>query len=349
MEEELNKPKIVFLNIHNGLANRGVETVINEIAKRILNKYQVILYQGGPIDKKIKYPIRRITFGNFRHQTLMANLIFSLKAVPFLIKEKPNIIQPFNGRFEAVLSRLISWFMGAKLVIAGHSGSGKDEIINLWACPDIFICLSKKGKNWAEKWAFWVKKTLIHNGVNCLEFKSGICPKKINLQPPIFLIVAGPEHFKRVDLAIKAVAKLSYGSLLVIGEQEEKIINFGKRILSTSRVKFIKKVKHKDMPKLYNSSKVFTLPSESTESSPISYLEAMACNLPVVARNDSLRKELIGKAGILINPENIKEYAWALDRASQKNWGVIPRKQAEKFSWDLVIKNYIRLFDKLLK
>jgi len=119
------------------------------------------------------------------------------------------------------------------------------------------------------------------------------------------------------------------------------------------------KVPHGEMPEYLNSCDVFTLVSEESEAFGLVYLEALACNLPIVATDDSLRRELIGdhaairlsaesrraSAGILVkNPENIGEYANALELAAKIDWGDKPVNQAKKFGWGKIEEKYLDQF-----
>ena len=102
------------------------------------------------------------------------------------------------------------------------------------------------------------------------------------------------------------------------------------------------------MPSIYRSADVFTLPSVSSEAFGNVLVEAMATGLPVVATDDPIRNEIVGEAGILVDPENTDEYALNLQKALDTNWGDRPRTQAEKFSWDEIAKKYENLFKTLL-
>jgi glycosyltransferase involved in cell wall biosynthesis len=103
-----------------------------------------------------------------------------------------------------------------------------------------------------------------------------------------------------------------------------------------------------EMPKIYKSADVFTLPSASSEAFGNVYVEAMASELPVVATDDEQRREIVGEAGILTDPTNIEGYSDALQKALNTDWGDKPRKQAEKFSWETIAKKYEELFKTLL-
>src|SRR3990167_4080089 len=94
-------------------------------------------------------------------------------------------------------------------------------------------------------------------------------------------------------------------SLLVLGDGQlhGAIDTLGKRILQGRYLRLV--VPYKQIPSYYRSGSVFTLASE-TEAFGISYVEAMACNLPVVTTADDSRAEIIGPAGILTNPNNIE-------------------------------------------
>ncbi|EKE22082.1 MAG: glycosyl transferase, group 1 [uncultured bacterium] len=63
-----------------------------------------------------------------------------------------------------------------------------------------------------------------------------------------------------------------------------------------------------------------------------------------MATDDKTREEIIGKAGIFVDNNNIEGYASALKKALETDFGDIPRNQAEKFSWDKVILEYEKLF-----
>ena len=47
------------------------------------------------------------------------------------------------------------------------------------------------------------------------------------------------------------------------------------------------------------------------------------------------------------NAKHVAAIAKALKEALDKNWGDIPRKQAEKFDWDMIAQKYEDLFKSL--
>lgn len=74
--------------------------------------------------------------------------------------------------------------------------------------------------------------------------------------------------------------------------------NYG---LSSKRVRFVGYVAEKDLPALYSGAKMYILPSVY-EGFGLTVLEAMACGTPVIASNSTAIPEVVGEAGLLVNP-----------------------------------------------
>ena len=301
--------KIVFISSYQGKVERGVENYAAELAQKLGEKHQVEI----------------------------------LTSAWKLIGRRPDIIYPLNGYWQSLGCRIYSWITGSKLVLGGHAGIGRDDRWNLYMFPDLFIAFSQKGFDWAKKVNPLVKIVKIPHGVNLKKFNPTIKPVELDLERPRFVTAANLVSYKRVEETVRAVAKLKKGSLLVLGDGplEKEIDELGNKLLGARRYLRLK-VPHSEMAKYLNACDVFTLVSEESEAFGLVYLEALACNLPVVATDDSLRRELIGDAGLFIkNPENSNSYSLLLQEASEKDWKDIPRKQAEKLGWEKITEKYI--------
>lgn len=310
--------KIAFLNKHQNKVNRGAETFVKEISDRLKKKHDVDV-------------IADINYFD-------------------LFKNKYDLIIPTNGRFQVVIVRLITWLTGAKMIVSGQSGMGWDDRVNLYSFPDVFVPISSQALSWAKKVNPFVKSVYIPNGVDLNKFKPDIgLPKEDEerivffLKKPIVLCVAALTKSKRIDLVIKAVAQMKNASLLVVGSgpEKEKLKEMGERLLG-KRFE-INSFPHKDMPEVYRSADVFTIVSEPYYSFEIVLVEAMASGLGVVANNDPIRAEIVGEAGILVNPNNSKAYAMAIEKILSNAWKGKSRKQAQKFSWDLIVRKYEKI------
>jgi glycosyltransferase involved in cell wall biosynthesis len=365
--------KIAFLNIYNGVIDRGAETYVKELAARLSRKNEVTVFQSGEAAQWGPYEIARIPVNwDWKRKTGVGTLlgrlfldywsrqifIFSLKAIPQILKEKYDVVIPVNGGWMPAIIRLITWLYGGKMIISGQSGIGWDDRNNLWCFPNTFIALSTQAKNWARKVNPLVKVEYIPNGVDTKKFT----PKPLKPIPwdkspyweihhfpkPVILCVGALTKAKRIDLVIKAVNKIKNASLLIVSgssTRDNYLNNLACKLLG-KRCSFMR-IAYNDMPSIYQSVDVFTLPSASWQSFEIVLVEAMACGLGVVANNDPIRKEIVGEAGILVNPTKTVQYAKALEKASKINWENKPRKQAEKFDWDIIAEKYEKLFKTL--
>lgn len=303
----VRKMKIVFINIYQNKVYRGSETFVYELSRRLSKKYEVDVLTSLDLAK--------------------------------IWKKKYDVIIPTNGRIQAILVRLITWLYGGKMVISGQSGIGFDDRLNLYTFPDYFIALSDFQLRWAKKINPFVKIVKIPNGVDFKKFNKF----KRERSGSKILSVGALERNKRHDLTIRAVAKIDNARLTIAGKgsEEENLRNLGRRLIG-ERFDIVS-FPHSEINKVYKDFDVFAFPTVPWESFGIVILEAMAAGLPVVANNDAIRREIVGEAGILVDPTDINEYAKALKTALEADWGNKPVNQAKKFDWDIIAGEYKQL------
>jgi len=337
MEKKL---KIAFFNFTQKNVSRGAETFVKELSDRLKKNHEVFIFSD-----KSQLIGRTPFFWRFYIDLQgIQILLFTLEHILDVFKKKFDIVIPLNGGWEVLVLRLITWIYGGKLIVSGQSGRGWDDKNNLWTFPDVFVALSSHLKKWAENINPWVRVTYIPNGVDLRKFTPEGETINFRFERPLILSVGALTKEKRIDLAIKAVSKLQKGSLVVIGDGslEKKLQNLGNNLLGKRFL--LTKSSFEELPKYYRSADLFTLPSPSYRAFEIVIVEAMAINLPVVVNSDPIRKEIVGDAGVFIDPENTAEYSEKLNEALSADWGNKPRKQAEKFSWDKIAKKYEKLF-----
>lgn len=308
--------KIAFLSRYQGTIARGAEVFVDELTRMLGQRYHIVIYKGKEAD--------------------------NLKNV---INNRYDVVIPINGRLQSLKASLGRVWGKYKLLITGHSGIGRDDIWNIAvAKPDVFVALTDYMAKWAKTWAWGSKVVKIPNGIDLKEFKPQGKKMNIKLERPIILSVGALVWYKYHDKAIRAVADLDNGSLLIVGkgEKEDNLQILGRKLLGR-RFKIINAA-YSEMPSIYRSADLFTLPSWNREAFGIAYLEALASGLAVVAPDDLARREIIGNGGVLTNVDNFVEYSKALEKALHLKWKDIPRKQAEKFSWDIIVKEYERVF-----
>ena len=355
--------KIAFINIYNGHVDRGAETYVHELAQRLSKKHQVYVVQGGAKKGNERYTVIQEEKINWNKRDMTRTFwrriyidywsriiaLFTLKSLPFIFKNKIDIVIPINSGWQPAFVRIITWIYKGKMVVSGQSGMGWDDRNNLWSFPDYFVALSSKAARWAKKAMPLVKTGYIPNGTDLTRFKPKGTKLKLRLSKPIVLCVGAINNYKRINLVIKAVARLENASLLVVGDGGLKndLTKLGRKLLGNRF--HLMKAPFKDMPNVYRAADLFTLVPDSSEAFGIVYVEALASGLPVVAVNDEQRKEIVGNAGLLVDPTNIDDYAKVLNKALKTNWGDKPKKQAKKFDWDKIADKYDKLFLSLIK
>lgn len=352
--------KIAFLSFYSGEIERGVEVATEVLVNRLSKEFDITLFQAGQkINSQIKtvklsinvdWKIKLNKLGRLFYLDYLSRKIalFTIKFLPFLFREKYDIVIPTNGGWQTVICRLITWVLGKKLIVQGNAGIGKDDLWQLFCRPDIYIAISPQGYQWAISKALKKQITYIPYGVDLKIFRKAK-PIGIKLKKPIVLCVAAFEEYKRIDLLIYAMTLVKNASLILIGNGplESDLRKLGEELL-VHRFQIKTNISHDNLVNYYKSADVFSLPSRPTEALGIVYLEAMSAGIPVVATDDYNRRQIIGNAGVLVDPQNKVEYAKAIEKALKTDFGDRPYQQAVKFSWDKIISQYNKIFNTLV-
>src|SRR3989338_2228688 len=117
-----------------------------------------------------------------------------------------------------------------------------------------------------------------------------------------------------------------------------------------SRIIFAGDIAEDELPLIYNAADVFVFPS-LYEGFGLPPLEAMACGVPVVTSNVSSLPEVVGPAGVTIDPKNSAAIALAIAQIlSDANFKerLIKRglAQAQRFSWENCARSTLKVYEK---
>lgn len=184
--------------------------------------------------------------------------------------------------------------------------------------------------------------------------------KKFRISEDFILFVSTIEPRKNLQRLIKAyflAKKIGMKEKLVIvgspgwGDGYNNVRKLVKSLNLTDDILFMGYVNDKDLPFFYNSAKVFIYPS-IYEGFGIPPLEAMQCGCPVIASNTSSIPEVVGDAGILIDPYNEHEMAERMlevlkSESLRKELRERGLRQAKKFSWEKCARETIRVYESL--
>ena len=142
------------------------------------------------------------------------------------------------------------------------------------------------------------------------------------------LVIAGPKGWLYKDIFEKA-----------------RKSKYAKDIIFTGQIS------REELSEIYRNAEVFVLPS-FYEGFGLTILEAMAEGIPVIASNVSSIPEVVGDAGVLVNPYKVDEIAEAIykiitdndlrNKLIQKGF-----KQVQKFSWEKCGKETIEVISEI--
>lgn len=270
-----------------------------------------------------------------------------------LLTKPADLIFPCNSYGGLAMAAAVRALSGTPVLYKAHTGlllGGKILERELKFRPDHLVVVSQEMKDRARQIRPEQSISILSCGVDTEKFRPSGNRIPLDLSGPVVLCVASlnrTDH-KRVELAIRAVSQLPDASLLVCGDGSDRdyFQALGDKMLGPSRFK-IQTFTFYQMPDVYRSVDLFTLPSEN-EPFGIAFIEAMGCGLPVVATDDQLRRYIVGDAGILCDVTDIDQYAKALQTALSRDWQSKPLERAKQFSWDSVARRYVSLMKTII-
>jgi glycosyltransferase involved in cell wall biosynthesis len=117
----------------------------------------------------------------------------------------------------------------------------------------------------------------------------------------------------------------------------DEVLSKVEELALAERIHFVGYVAAEELPWWYNAAEVFVYPS-LYEGFGLPPLEAMACGTPVITSTASSLPEVVGQAGLLIDPVDVQALASALaqvlgDATLQAQMRTAGLEQARRFSW----------------
>ncbi|MCG2768156.1 MAG: glycosyltransferase family 4 protein [Anaerolineae bacterium] len=210
------------------------------------------------------------------------------------------------------------------------------------------------------------KISVIYEGANpifrCLENKEELresLRRKYGIQEDFILFVSTIEPRKNIPTLVRAFRQLldDYHldvSLVLAGREGwrfDEVFNTIEELKLEDRVFCLGRVPTADLVWLYNTAKVFAFPS-FYEGFGLPPLEAMACGTPVVASNVSSLPEVVGDAGLLVDPQEVDELTvalWRLMSDEELREDLIEKglRRASTFSYEKMARETLAVYHRL--
>ncbi|HKZ82773.1 MAG TPA: glycosyltransferase family 1 protein [Anaerolineae bacterium] len=117
------------------------------------------------------------------------------------------------------------------------------------------------------------------------------------------------------------------------------------------RVKFTGFVDESDLPALYSAATVFAYVS-LYEGFGLPVLEAMACGAPIIGSSASSIPEVVGDAGLLVDPTDVDAIAAGLigllrDPSARDAYMRDGLRRASKFTWDAAARQLLSIYGEM--
>ncbi len=207
---------------------------------------------------------------------------------------------------------------------------------------------------------------VVHNGIDVFspptKSEQNKIRQKLGISEKVILFVGrldqrkGPIFLVKAINDLRKIIKEDFKCIIVgDGPQKTQIINYIKKNNLWSYFSFIKKIKYKDLRKLYYICDLLVLPS-LYEGLGLVLLEAMASKKPVIGTNSGGIPEIIkhNENGYLIPLGSIKNLTNAIkkilmnrvlaDKMGERGYKIIQKK----FTWERAVKETLSIYNKIL-
>lgn len=193
--------------------------------------------------------------------------------------------------------------------------------------------------------------------VKDLEKIANVC-KKYGIVGNYIIFIGTIQPRKNLLRLIEAFLKIDNLKLVIVGKTKglgrqgwkyEEILERPKKLGIVERVIFTGFVNNKDLNLLLNGAIAFILPS-LWEGFGIPVVDAMATGTPVIVSDVSSLPEVVGKAGLLVDPLSKDQIEQAIRTISTDKKLAIKKsklglEQAKKFSWQKMAKVVLKVFE----
>ena len=182
--------------------------------------------------------------------------------------------------------------------------------------------------------------------------------KKIDLPKKSAVFVGRIEEYKGVDILIKMFneLKIKDAHLYIIGKKScsQRYWSYLNKLFKYKNVHYLPNIGYKELPEYFRSAKVYAA-ATTWEGFGLPFIEAQACGIPAIGFNTSAIPETIihKKTGFLANnKEEFIKYLRILleDEEASKRMGKNGSKFVkDRFNWERISKQYLKVFEKCLK
>lgn len=307
--------------------------------------------------KNIAYNITR-NLSRERNELLKAdiNQIFRLHFWKTLKQFKPDIIHYINGRTLQgfILLKILGIFTNAITIMSAFHPdifSVSNKSIQIFK-PDLILIQDKKNETKFKQ--VKCQTELLPNGVDTEKFKPASDDEKKKLRAKYGInnkyVVLHVGHIikdRNLQIFYKLQNKENQG--LIIGSTFRESDNHMLEGLINKGC-IVKKGFFKNIEEIYALSDCYIFPvlEKKSISTPLSVLEAMSCNLPVITTKFDGLVNFFHEGNGLIYADNDKEIIKSIEKLKKQNKMIKTRDKILPFSWNIVTDRLEEIYDEII-
>lgn len=294
-------------------------------------------------------------------------LSFELPRLALDVLHSPDFIPPFRRNCKSVITIHDLAFLLYPHFLTKESARYYGQIDQAWRNTDHIIAVSEATKQDSIKMLGVPEKkiTVIYEAANPIykplppEDAYHHVKTKFNLVDDYLLFVSTIEPRKNLPGLLQAYRRLrdEYKrdeKLVLVGGNGwlwEEVYETVDRLNLKEHVLFLGHVPSEHLVYLYNAARLFVHPA-FYEGFGLPPLEAMTCGTPVVVSNTSAFPEVVGDAGLMVNPQDLDGLTVALWRALTEEdlrQELIAKglKRAKLFSWERAARETLEVYQKI--
>lgn len=319
---------IFELDQAKALNSIGHEVVLLSMDFRSIRRRRPLGYNSYKIEgvsiEELSLPI-----GNLPRNLLIGIGEYGIKKLMKLASDKYGLPELLHSHFiinTCIMSRIVN--NDIPFVVTEHSSEINSELTKsqllqykaAYSKADALISVSCSLKNRIKE-LFDVDSQCIHNIVDVNSFtRKSFDTRVIKKNVFTFITVAGLSFNKRIDLVIGAIKKLNDDGfnteLIIVGDGSEKknLDNLTATLKIKKKVRFAGKISRNEIGEIMKEADCFVLPSRS-ETFGVSFIEAMASGLPVIATRCGGPEDFVNKKnGLLIPVDDLDALVLAMKK-----------------------------------
>jgi len=349
------------------MKKRGHETYVfttSAVSKDSIEKDgNITIYRYGT---NFKILTSNISLGMFRkpveHNVDVVHIHFDIPPGPmaglrYVKKKKVPLIVTYHGDWEAGYGGLIR-----RIGVVFHNKYLVDKLLSY---ADVIISPSQYyiGRSRFLR-RYKDKIVVIPNGINLDGFGTPYSKEeykeklRLPVDEKVILFVGNLSPYKGPDILVRAISKVIKhvpdAKLIFVGKgvMKKELEMLSKNLGIKENVRFTGFIDDNLKLFYYKAADVFCLPSMMrTECYPLVILEAMACNLPIVASNiggipDAVKN---GENGLLVSPKDPEALSDAIiylleNEEVRERMGRNGRKKVERYSWEKIAEETEKIY-----